>query len=142
MTIGFTGTRQGMSRAQRLQFERVLEWLGARDCVVHHGDAVGADSEADQIAHERGVPVVAHPATPGGALARNREIVAAVDIVVAAPRLDREERRSGTWATVRYALAAGKPVVLLARDSTCVDGYLRWLELQMQDIAKAAGDGR
>lgn len=48
-------------------------------------------------------------------LARNRRIVAAVDVLIAAPETDREELRSGTWATIRYARAAGKPVVMLSR---------------------------
>lgn len=48
-------------------------------------------------------------------LVRNRNIVAACDVLIAAPETDKEQQRSGTWATVRYARAAGKPVVMLSR---------------------------
>lgn len=48
-------------------------------------------------------------------LVRNRDIVRDVEVLIAAPRHDREEKRSGTWATVRYARQARKPVVMLTR---------------------------
>jgi hypothetical protein len=35
---------------------------------------------------------------------------------VACPRTDQEQRRSGTWATVRYARKVGKPVLIIGRD--------------------------
>ena len=48
-------------------------------------------------------------------LVRNRNIVRAVDIMIAAPATDKEELRSGTWATVRYCRQARKPVIMLSR---------------------------
>ncbi len=48
-------------------------------------------------------------------LDRNLRLVAECDVLVAAPLTDAEVRRSGTWATVRYARRRGVPVVMLAR---------------------------
>jgi hypothetical protein len=58
---------------------------------------------------------VRHHASAGKELDRNRAIVAAVDVLVAAPLEDREVQRSGTWATVRSARRKGIPVVMLSR---------------------------
>jgi hypothetical protein len=45
-------------------------------------------------------------------LQRNRDIVDATDVLLAAP--DGPERvRSGTWSTVRYAYRAGRGVLLV-----------------------------
>ena len=120
MKIGFTGTREGMSAAQREQLVLVLMALAhaPAECrpEFHHGGAVGADAEADETAAREGYAVVVHPCSPVlPPLTRNRNIVAECDVLVAAPRSDKEELRSGTWATVRYARQAGKPVVMLSR---------------------------
>jgi hypothetical protein len=44
-------------------------------------------------------------------LDRNREIVDNTDVLVACPA-GPEERRSGTWSTIRHALRWGVPVIL------------------------------
>ena len=117
MTIGFTGTRNGMSQAQARQFKAVMAWLRSGfDGEFHHGAATGSDSDAADIVL-RSYPeysIVRHPAN-GNPLARNRAIVAASDILIAAPESDTEQLRSGTWATVRYARAKGIPIVMLSR---------------------------
>jgi hypothetical protein len=114
VTIGFTGTRKGMNESQRQQLSHVLLWL-CKQCVeFHHGAAIGADSEADRAARGYELVVVTHPAGREP-LKRNREIVNIVNLLIAAPETDREELRSGTWATVRYARAEGVPVVMLSR---------------------------
>jgi hypothetical protein len=123
MIVGFTGTRRGMSASQEHQLQRVLDWLEASESEIgggalfHHGNAPGADAEASRIAEARGWEVVSHPAG-ANPLVRNREIVAACEVLVAAPLTDEEVLRSGTWATVRYARAAGKPVIFLSNGSS------------------------
>jgi hypothetical protein len=80
-----------------------------------HGDCVGADTEAALIATRLGLLTVSYPAShvvnsPAVVrhdvqkpLVRNKLIVEASDVLVACPRLMKEELRSGTWATIRYA---------------------------------------
>lgn len=132
MVIGFTGTRAGMSAHQVSQLRFMLGHLRDATNEFHHGGARGADRHAADIARACGFQVYWHPC-PGVArehgdvhvrdvwlevfppLVRNRRIVDAVDVLVAAPLSDREELRSGTWATVRYANRAWKPVLHLSR---------------------------
>ena len=49
-----------------------------------------------------------------GYLVRNHDIVDACKILIASPKeIHREERRSGTWATVRYARKEGKEILFI-----------------------------
>ena len=54
MIVGFTGTRLGMTYAQRTQLYYVLSLLTRRTAnnprVFRHGAAKGADSEAQRVA--------------------------------------------------------------------------------------------
>lgn len=120
MTVGFTGTRQGLSARQRQQLSFVLAWLSVASTerpTFHHGGAVGADEDAANMAAVLMDVVVHRPATsrPDAMMERNDAIVAAADVLVAAPETDREVQRSGTWATVRRARRKGIPVVMLSR---------------------------
>lgn len=126
---GFTGTRAGMTPYQRLRLLKILE----HDRNVgefHHGDCIGADAEAHDIAWAiRDIAIIIHPPSDDKHrafktnalvlvtrpyLERNHDIVDACDVLIAAPKEVIEQRRSGTWATVRYARKIGKPVVILA----------------------------
>ena len=117
-----------MSRAQASQLQYILALIRhadkvvARDTIFVDGDCPegGADQEARGLAAELGC--VVRPRPPAGRsaalmLRRDREIVAESHVMIAAPRTDREELRSGTWATVRYARQALKPIVMLSRGS-------------------------
>lgn len=125
MKVGFTGSRHGMSRRQATQLQWLLSVLRHADLKVHrpsefhygtHEDAeLKADDEAAKLAASLGYEPIPHHAARGGELARNHIIVDAVNVLLAAPQTDAEEVRSGTWATVRYARAAVKPVVMLSR---------------------------
>lgn len=57
-----------------------------------------------------------HPAMQP--LARNFRIAQRCDQLLACPFQKNEQVRGGTWATVRYARKAGKPVTLLLPDGT------------------------
>ena len=122
LSVGVTGTRKGMSESQRTHFRVVMLWLNPAR--FHHGGAVGADTEAETDVRaliegpaSLGIDtnVTEHLPDSRGPLARNRDIVQASDILIAAPIQDDEVVRSGTWATVRYARAAGIPVIMLSR---------------------------
>ena len=120
MRIGFTGTRQGMTERQRSAVRDLLASYAGT--ILHHGDAIGADAEAHDIALALGCAIVIHPpaiaterafktaveiraAKPY--LVRNKHIVRETALLIAAPAEPVEQLRSGTWSTVRYAHPAG-----------------------------------
>jgi predicted Rossmann fold nucleotide-binding protein DprA/Smf involved in DNA uptake len=133
--IGFTGTRQGMSEFQKQTFETVLTAavLQGDPVYLHHGDCKGADAEAHDIALRVGCHVIIHPPVkrimraycqgadmilePEEYLERDRCIVDATIGLIAAPKSNEEEKRSGTWYTVRYARKMNKRVILLPRET-------------------------
>jgi hypothetical protein len=126
--IGFTGTRSGMSAVQKTAFAELLESLVP--CVFHHGDCVGADSEAHLMARTLGISVVIHPPvkedlrafcegaseerTPKSYFARNRDIVNECSLLIATPYTN-EETSGGTWYTINYAKRVKKTVAILQR---------------------------
>jgi hypothetical protein len=95
--------------------------LGATE--LHHGDCVGSDKAAHEVARQLNLRIVIHPPVNGALRAycvgdelrpeydyldRNRHIVEDTDWLIALP--DGPERaRSGTWSTVRYADRLAKP---------------------------------
>ena len=124
--VGFTGTSKVFMTKR--QFRMIGERLSSIEghVVLHHGDCVNADAGAHYMAQLLGVDVEIHPpdnprarAWCKGAkkvhrskpyLERNHDIVDACKFLIAAPRTSKEEIRSGTWATIRYARKIGKPV--------------------------------
>lgn len=131
MILGFTGLKANMTPAQLKTVRRLFEEL--RLHVLHHGDCVGADEQAHQEAKALDAWVVIHPPDkedfrahckgddtrpPAPYLKRNLEIAQARDGLVAAPRTPIETLRSGTWATVRYARAYGRPVWIVLPDGS------------------------
>ena len=130
MKVGFTGTREGMIREQKRRL--VIMLLSWNPAEVHHGCCVGSDQQANTIAREAlSIPTVGHPPTcPDWRMsdygyacnevrpekpyvARDHDIVDETDCLLAAPKTDTEELRSGTWLTVRYAVKQGKRVFLI-----------------------------
>lgn len=133
--VGFTGTRNGMTFEQRKAFRALM-----RDSIVSkfcHGDCIGADEDAHRLLLKYEIvdwkqiyiypcdirsmrawcksPNIAEPAKP---LARNRVIVQNVNVMVATPSSMKEELRSGTWATIRYAKSIDTPVILILPDGS------------------------
>jgi hypothetical protein len=131
MKIGFTGTQQGMSDRQKRQLAALLTSLKGTE--FHHGDCIGADEEADGIAAQLGLRIVIHPPDnmskrafrtrwpnrverePLPYLERNHHIVDETEVLIAGPKSEQEELRSGTWATVRYARKLGRTIRILPR---------------------------
>ena len=130
MRLGFTGTRRGMTAAQRAACAALLARLAP--AVVHHGDAVGADAEMHALALAAGVPVVVHPPEnpshrafcEGGEVreprphtTRDRDVVDATDLLLGTPAAPEEEGpHSGTWYTIRYAKRRGRPIIIVWPD--------------------------
>lgn len=130
MIIGFTGTQHGMTTAQREAVTAILEtwprgWLS-------HGDCIGADADAHQIALAANWKVTLHPPDnaakrawctgasiimkPRPYLERNKNIVTKCQVMIAAPSGATERVRSGTWATIRYARRLERPICIVAPD--------------------------
>jgi hypothetical protein len=114
--VGFTGTQVGMSDKQKLAVRAQLISMDPDE--FHHGDCIGADKEAHDIAVSLGIKTVIHPPKnnskrafctgdvvlpAGDYLDRNRDIVNSVNVMIATPKEEAEQLRSGTWATIRYA---------------------------------------
>ena len=129
MKIGFTGTQIGTTTAQRA----VLMQLLVAGTEFHHGDCVGADENAHAIASSLGLRTVCHPPInpakraftendetrePKDYIARNHDIVDETDFLLATPKFNAEELRSGTWATIRYAKKSGKRVGIIFPDGS------------------------
>lgn len=126
--VGFTGTQKGMSQGQKDALMSALLHLRIQKRVIlHHGDCIGADFEAAQIAEVLAIRTELHPPENPSKrafckadvvypvmpyLVRNHHIVDASEFLYAAP-FGPERLRSGTWATVRYARTQGKWIVLL-----------------------------
>lgn len=138
MSIGFSGTREGMSGNQRDKFvEWILENIEDID-EFHHGCCVGADANAHQIVRDmciatnNKVVIHGHPTFGLGhpmraekldldvvhptqePMTRNDAIIAASEIMLFTPKFP-ETRRSGTWATFRHARKLKKPVVMFSQ---------------------------
>lgn len=128
--IGFSGSRRGLTPGQSSAVWSLIEH---RSFFGHHGDCVGGDAAFDALC--RRAPgcygVVLHPSTltdqraycvpryphdvvrdPRPPLLRDDDLVAECSLLIAAPRSPTPVLRSGTWATVRRARAAGRPVAL------------------------------
>lgn len=128
--VGFTGTQEGMIETQIFRLTHLLNWLytekGFR--VLHHGDCQGADAQAHYLWHGLGGNVRIHPpviaakrafceVTRGDSIAgaldyisRNHAIVDESFRLIVAPLQMEEVRRSGTWATFRYAKRLKRPI--------------------------------
>ncbi len=143
MIFAFTGTRLGMTPEQKRGVILTLNLLQPRTLI--HGGAKGADSEAHNLAHEfeytdappffevwpadersseHWIKILTH--TDGRLasrvhpvmlpLARDLVMAKQCDHLIACPATTTEVVRSGTWATIRYARAARKPITIIAPD--------------------------
>lgn len=127
--MGFTGTQKGMSDKQKRAFIAFVK--ENKPSEFHHGDCIGADSEAHDIVehYSPNTKIIIHPpkdakkrAFKSGEevlnerdyLDRNKDIVDHTDILVATPK-GKEELRSGTWSTIRYAKKVNKDRKVLDR---------------------------
>lgn len=136
-TIGFTGTRNGMSESQKTQVKQLLtEYLKTyKNLTVIHGDCIGADEDFHNICSElsSSIKIVIYPGHPKNNvnniyrahcksnnirepkefLERNRDIVSECNFLIACPQSEKEELRSGTWFTIRHAQKVGKEVKIV-----------------------------
>jgi hypothetical protein len=138
--VGFSGTRAGMTPQQMSAVKDLLREF--KPATVHHGMCIGADCEFEALAREvlTITPrVIGHPgvnqkgeaASRGscspdevlperGYSERDRDIVLASDVLIAAPKQDRRAPRSGTWLTIQWAENYGRPRFLVLRDGSVI----------------------
>jgi len=128
--VGFTGTRFGMTCNQQELFGSLLASFNPVE--FHHGDCIGSDDQAANIAHKLKVPVFKHPPLDTSLqannpfstktfpakthFARNRDIVDSTSILVAAPYTMERQSFGGTWYTIDYAKKKQKTVFIIWPD--------------------------
>lgn len=131
MKVGFTGSRDGMSMAQKEQLVLLLYQFSPTE--FHHGDCVGADAEAHDIVREffPDCKIIVWPPSiefmrayktgdeirpPMPYIPRDQKIVDSAELLIGAPRVTvQEEPNSGSWYTIRYARKTGKVAHVLDR---------------------------
>jgi len=138
--VGITGTRYGMNSAQEIGLAQefmslILEIDEFDELEVHHGCCQGVDAQVHDMARKWKFRIVGHPpieefnmATyltdyaemrePKDYLDRNQDIVNEVSRLLAFPKGMKEERRSGTWSTIRRARKAKLDHVIFWPDGT------------------------
>jgi len=136
MRIGITATRDGLTSIQERIFLQLVLYLEITE--FEHGDAIGGDFDChyaiieekildsknifkrpcnilNQRAFAKGGSDLEEPIAP---LERNHKIVDDVDILIGCPKGFKEELRSGTWATIRYANKNKKPTYIIYPDGS------------------------
>lgn len=142
MKVGVTGTRKGLTDAQKheilcLSLYGKEMWKEVDE--LHHGDCIGVDNEFHWLAYNKGIKIVIHPPRlgqyrawshhqccgldtyihlPKAYLDRNHDIVDTSDFLVACPGQQGEVLRSGTWACVRYARKQHKTIFIILPDGS------------------------
>ena len=127
--IGFSGSRNGMTDNQKSFLKDIMYLLQDSNGVFVHGDCIGADAEAHEIAIALGYRIFIFPSDirgmrayckgaelvfpPDPPLKRNNFIAGYCNLLIAAPSTKNEVVRSGTWATVRYARKLGTKVFVI-----------------------------
>jgi len=136
-TIGFTGTKNGMTLAQKQMVNFLIQRLAPSR--VRHGVCIGADDDFHIICKNAGIFVVGHPGVnargkcPARGVAkcdficaekpfieRNHDIVDNSWLLIGTPE-GPERLRSGTWATLRFAKKQKKPYLIVWPDGI-IDG--------------------
>lgn len=131
--IGFSGSRFGMTEQQSISVRNLLEerrhilsqgWF-------HHGDCVGSDAQACEIARNLGYKIYRHPPLEKKMNAncpydatdpeysyhgRNQRIVKATSLLIATPRDNTGS--GGTWWTIICARRMKRPRIIVLRDGT------------------------
>jgi len=139
--IGITATRLGVTGPQAKAILDVLRYNAmTKDLVglcMHQGCCVGGDEQITIMAATLGtIPIVAYPPTiktyesklavalsstimaDQDYLVRNQSIVDASDLLIVAPKGDRQRLRSGTWSTYRYAIKSNVETLVILPDGS------------------------
>lgn len=142
-SIGVTASREGLTSSQLkliAMFMAGYRTSYGRDKIeFHQGCCVGGDEQLTIMALPLSFYIIAHPPIKiihyselardlsdevleeKDYLDRNEDIVDASDVILAGPkRLEKEDPRSGTWHTIRYAKAKNKVVIVVGPDGNII----------------------
>lgn len=137
MNIGMTGTRNGMTEAQAETFLRILKEKETDDNWLHHGDCVGADADAHDLATSIGYQTHIHPpiktevrafkegtkmCKEDSYFARNRDIVNDSTLLLGFPATP-FETKGGTWYTINFAKKFNHNLIIVFPDGTTTKFY-------------------
>jgi hypothetical protein len=128
MRIGFTGTQKGMTDAQKTTVERLVTVSSAES--FNMGDCIGADEDFYDIVKKCKPTILTVGHVPNNIskrafckydfervplpyLQRNQEICHESQLLIATPDDYKEELRSGTWATIRYARKKNVKIIIV-----------------------------
>lgn len=139
MKVGFSGSRDGLTDAQRRSLEKLLLEIDEDGVIeeVAHGDCVGADEDFHCLAKKLlpNASVVIHPPANSALRAfcigteireeksyniRNAEIVRESDIVIACPQTAISKPHSGTWNVVNMTRKYGRNLFIIHNDGSIV----------------------
>lgn len=143
-SIGFTGSSEPLPAFQIATLQKsIIKYTEAKECEVHNGCCINGDEVCRDLVLEFAphAKLVYHPPDnsykmfkyslrkgdeqrkPLPYLKRNLGIVAESNFLIATPKTVKEELRSGTWSTVRYARIAEIPILLIfPNGSTRLEG--------------------
>lgn len=126
MILGFTGTRTESDVSPNRKKEIIDFLVENKDKIsyVVHGGAAGLDTFIHDVCNKLDIPKFVRPAyiksrlpgiygqaLPKDPLERNKDIVNDCDMLLAVPRSpNKEEIKSGTWHTIRYAKSLNKKI--------------------------------
>lgn len=124
-------TQLGMTKEQTISF---IKNFPNEATEFHHGDCIGADTQAHMIIREsKNIPIHIHEPeipdkrsflrgdfhhNPRPYLNRNIDIVDMTDLLIACPKTNSMIIRSGTWFTIRYAKKEKKKIMIIYPSGT------------------------
>lgn len=130
MNIGFTGTREGMNAKQaKFVWDLLLVLQNETQFNIHHGDCIGSDEQFHSMAVQLGADIYIHPpenrilrafCSPSKIifpvkpyLERDKDIVQSSDLLIATPKEQYQQIRSGTWFTYKWAQKMSIPTLVV-----------------------------
>ena len=145
MRVGFTGTQFGpQSPEQSYTVIELLSEFYTEGSVLHHGKCIGWDDQAARFARVLGYRLAGHPPImtskvcsvvsdfeypPLNYIERDHRIVDDTQLLIAAPHTMHEILRSGTWATIRFAVRRRKP------------GFVVWPNGELTELHRSVSTG-
>ena len=146
--ISMTGTRRQhkLTTVQLENFKNLMRQYKAQGYThLNHGDCIGADAIAHDMAVELGLEIIIHPPDDSkyraqctgrhveimpekSYRARNQQIVNNGAVLLALSRSNTELTYSGTWMTVRMARKKGIPIVICYPD-----GRVEWENMSAEE---------